>query len=187
MKTYVYVFLLIICILFPGYIAALQNDKFNKKEATTYVAEIVESDSNDDNCFRCNDFASDAFTNSFKLKTLLKNKNNFFSISKQPVINVHDSSTVDTAFYFSNKKNEISIYKTSQNEMINHFDITDRRFNLKNGISIGMTKETFKSKFSIKSLESDTVVISDDDNIVRFTFYFKKSALVRIAYKAMID
>jgi hypothetical protein len=187
MRTQLYIISLIIYLLLPGYIYCKQQNKKNTKEAPAYIADAVESDGKDGSCFRCNSFVSDAFTSSFKLKTLLKNKNNFFNISKQPVINMHDSSVVDTAFYFSNRKNEISIYKALHTEMINRFDITDRRFYLKGSISIGMTKENFKTKFSIKSLDSDTIIISDEDNIVRFTFYFKKSALVRITYKAMID
>jgi hypothetical protein len=71
--------------------------------------------------------------------------------------------------------------------LINKIDITDKRFVLKGGISIGMSKANFKTRFDIKTLESDTIVISDEDNIVRFTFYFKKNALVRITYKAFID
>jgi hypothetical protein len=187
MRIQLYIISLIIYLLLPYYVFAKQQNKKNVKEAPAYIADAVESDEKDGACFHCNSFVTDAFTLSFKLKTLLKNKNNFFNISKQPVINMHDSSVVDTAFDFSNRKNEISIYKASHSEMINRFDISDRRFYLKGSISIGMTKENFKTKFSLKSLKGDTIIISDEDNIVRFTFYFKKSALVRITYKAMID
>jgi hypothetical protein len=177
----------IIFLLFSGRVHALQTKQNKPAENLVFHAVLADSADETGSNFHCNNFVADAFTGSFRLKTLLKNKNDFFNISKQPIINMHDSTIVDTAFNFSNKKNEISIYKASHAELINKIDITDKRFVLKGSISIGMSKANFKNRFDIKTLESDTIVISDEDNIVRFTFYFKKNALVRITYKALID
>jgi hypothetical protein len=173
--------------MFPAYNNATQNNRINNNSTPVFVADTAGSDGKGGSCFHCNNFVTDAFTPGFKLRTLLKNKNNFFNISKQAVTNMHDSSVVDTAYNFSNRKNEISIYKASHAEMINRIDVSDRRFSLKGSINVGMTKENFKNKFSIKSIDGDTVIITDEDNIVGFTFYFRKNILVRITYKAMID
>jgi hypothetical protein len=182
-----YIICLIIYLTFPGYINAVQNTRVSNKAAPVFVADSVGPDGKGGSCFHCDKFVSEAFTPGFKLKSLLKNKNNFFKISKQPVVNMHDSAVTDTAFLFSNKKNEISIYKASHAEMINRIDISDKRFYLNGSINVGMTLDNFKAKFGIKSVDSDTIVISDEDNIVGFSFYFKKNILIRITYKALID
>jgi hypothetical protein len=187
MRTVIYIILPIIYLMYPAYGKTQQNNRTNNKSTPVFAVDSVFSDGNGASCFHCNNFVANAFTSSFKLKTLLKNKNNFFNISKQAVPNMHDSTIVDTAYNFSNRKNEISIYKASHAEMINRIDISDRRFYLQGQINIGMTKGNFKSKFSVNAIEGDTVVVTDDDNIVGFTFYFKKNLLVRITYKAMID
>lgn len=186
MKIYFHSLLVIVFFIYYENTFAFQTNR-NKSDTITFATICLKSNDKNVPDYSCNEFVMNAFSSGFKLKTLIKNKNDFFNISKEPVVNIHDSAVVDTAYFFSNRKNEISIYKAVHAELINRFDVSDKRFILYGGIRVGITKEAFQKKFRIKSLKNDTVAIGDEDNIAKFYFYFRKSVLVRINYKAFID
>lgn len=167
-------------------LCSFQNKKTNKNNIV-FKATFIQTDDNKILLYQCNEFVVKSIPKEINIKSLMKNKRDIYNIYKEPIKNIHDTTIIDTTYNFTNKQNWISIYKASHAEMVNHLETSDKRLIFYGDIKVGMTKETFKSKFKIKLLKDDNVIICDNDNIAQINFYFKKNVLVKIVYNVLID
>lgn len=94
------------------------------------------------------DFDADPFGYEVTTATLAYKLGKKFRISKEIVKNTHSSHIKDTIFHFSCHTTKLKVYKSQGNEMIFSAQITDSTVELRNKISVGMSKEEFWQKFN---------------------------------------
>jgi hypothetical protein len=112
----------------------------------------------------------------------------FLVQNKEPVVNIHDSSIVDTIYTFSAPDNIIQIYRAKHADFIVTFEATDSRLNLAGDIKPGMSKGAFLKKFCIEHTLCDKFVICDSERTMIFLFLFdKRYKLKRISCNLYLD
>ena len=94
------------------------------------------------------DFDADPFGYEVTSATLAHKLGKKFRISKEVVKNIHSNHIKDTIFHFSYQTTKLKIYKSQGNEMVFSAQITDSVVELRNKISIGMSREEFWQKFN---------------------------------------
>ncbi len=156
------------------------------EDTIQFQSKFSYTDSSRTAFFVSENFASDALNN-YTVPMISNEYLGILSLSKEPVINKHDSTIVDTIYTFSNPGNKIQFYRTSENDFITTFDITDSIFRLTGNVKPGMTKDIFLLKFKITESTTDKVQISNSEGSMRFMFYFENNKLKRIKSYLYLD
>ena len=133
-----------------------------------------------------NDFISNAL-NDYEINSITKKYRKVLKCIKNPVVNIHNPSIIDTIYVFSDSKNKIEIYRALHADLIFTFDVSDSKYELSNNIKPGITKDIFIENMKIKTAINDTVRIGHTEGMQYFTFYFKKAKLKRIEFYTYID
>jgi len=94
------------------------------------------------------DFDADPFGYEVTTATLSNKLGKKFRISKEVIKNTHNSRIKDTIFHFSYLTTKLKVYKSQGNEMVFSAQITDSSVELRNKISVGMSREEFWQKFN---------------------------------------
>lgn len=94
------------------------------------------------------DFDADPFGYEVTTTTLSDKLGKKFRISKEIIKNTHNSHVKDTIFHFSYQTTKLKVYKSQGNEMVFSAQITDNSVELRNKISVGMSREEFWQKFN---------------------------------------
>jgi hypothetical protein len=94
------------------------------------------------------DFDADPFGYEVTAATLAYKLGKKFRISKEIVKNTHNTHIKDTIFHFSCHTTKLKVYKSEGSEMFFSAQITDSTVELRNKISVGMSKEEFWQKFN---------------------------------------
>lgn len=94
------------------------------------------------------DFDADPFGYEVTSSALTSKLGKRFRISKEIVKNTHDNHIKDTIFHFSCHTTKLKVYKSQGNEMIFSAQITDSAVELRNKISVGMSRDLFWQKFN---------------------------------------
>lgn len=104
--------------------------------------------------------------------------------------NIHDPQKIDTIFQFYHRKSEVFVYKTYFNrEMLLGGVIYDNRFPLINGITPGMSRDSFfKSFIDLKPEVSDSIKIESKEAMRKFSFIFdSKGKIKKISFTMYVD
>ena len=167
-----------------------RNRQFNTSldelnDTITFKTQLIESDSSIP-YYQCDDY----FAYNIQLST--KNVDSiypaFFKCSKEPIINIYDSTIIDTICTFSKGDNMIKIYKSYYSgDLLMLFDVADTIFKLNSNIRIGMSKDRFIKKFGLTGLKNDTIEIGNMEHTDAFRFYFKNNLLRRIRNEPYLD
>ncbi len=94
------------------------------------------------------DFDADPFGYEISANYLSAKFGKKFKVSKEIVFNTHNKKVRDTIFHFSYLTTKVKVYKSQDNEMIFSAQITDNTIELRNKISVGMSKDEFWQKFT---------------------------------------
>jgi len=155
------------------------QNRNTESKSESKIVEKTKSIQNDD-------FVSNAL-NDYNIESIKEEFRDLLSCSKEPVINDHDESIVDTIYTFSNSNNKIEIYRAVHADMIITFDVVDERFKISKNIKPGMTKDEFLKKLKIKTPINDTLNVEILEGNMYFTFYFQNEILKRIEFNNYFD
>jgi hypothetical protein len=163
---------------------------FNDKKKTSKKEEIITKEVNRDSIIITpiiimND---DFFENPFIFKNTINNflkyyKHNYI-IKKTLLNNKIEPSKFDTLISFTSNNTYFTFYKNarySETNALCEAIIKDSSFVLKKNIFIGLRRSEFEKIFpDIKSTKSDTILLSDQSEMVYYYFYFKANKLNEI-------
>lgn len=132
----------------------------------------------------CDEFVSNALVN---YNIAIIKKIFLLDCSIEPVINMHETSYVDTVYTFFDKKNKIQMYRSREKDFVIYFDVLDPKYVLNGNVKTGISKEIFINKFQINKSISDVVQVVNRNNSMKFVFYFKNNRLQRIKSDLYLD
>ena len=132
----------------------------------------------------CDEFVSNALVN-YNIAIIRKIFQLDYSI--EPVINMHETSYVDTVYKFFDNNNKIEIYRASDKDFIIYFDVKDSKYALNGNVKTGISKDVFIQKFQINKSISDVVQVANSGSSMKFIFYFKNDRLQRIKSDLYLD
>ncbi len=184
-KKYFYLFIILV-LTGCNFIKLDKSSTSIDEDTILFHSKFSSIDSSRTAFFESENFASDALNN-YTVSIISNEYLGILSLSKEPVINKHDSSIIDTIYTFSNPKNKIQFYRTKENDFIITFDVTDSTFKLTANIKPGMTKDVFLRKFQITELINDKIQIANSEGSMRFMFYFENNRLKRINSYLYLD
>lgn len=141
-------------------------------------------DSNKVTFIECNEFVSNALVN---YNIAIIKRIFLLDCSVEPVINMHETSYVDTVYKFFDSNNKIQVYRAKDKEFVIYFDVSDSKYTLNGNVKTGMTKEVFIQKFQINKSISDVVKVANTGSSMKFIFYFKNNRLERIKSDLYLD
>jgi hypothetical protein len=145
----------------------INHSLYSQNKTADTITFNCEFDSNIDKntvAYKCNDFVLKAIPKKiYLIKNIRKNYKKDFEITKEPMPNMHNETIIDTIYRFTNKKNKISVYKSTSAEFVYDVDVQDKKF-LFGKIHTGISKDDFKKKFRLSELPQDNVIMSDSEN-----------------------
>lgn len=156
-----------------------------EENSKTYYSKFLLVEKSGIAIYECEDFVSNALNN-YSISTLTKN-HSYLKCSKKPIVNIHNSSIIDTIYTFSNSKNNIQIYRSKQKDLIFSFDVTNSDLSLTGNIHTGMAKDQFFQIFQITVPINNKVQITDSNGTIKFIFAFKNNRLNSIKSDLYID
>lgn len=118
---------------------------------------------------------------------------NVKSIIKQPtkrsskVANKTDGVEGDSIISLSSSGNYFYFLKSKNKSVFFGAKIVTSNVKFANGIFVGMTKSAFFKKFGMASVKSDTIIISDSNEMCHHNFFFKNSKLTDARIDGCID
>jgi hypothetical protein len=163
----------------------IKNLPSNPDYTITFNSKLIDSIGGVD-YFQCDDYS--AFKISPNTKSIDNTFHGYFNFTKEPIINMQDSTIVDTIYKYVNHDNKIEIYKSYYSgDLLMLYDVVDSIFEINGNIKPGISKDYFQKKFNIKGAIEDIVDIGnlEQTNVVRF--YFKYNKLIRIRTEPYID
>jgi hypothetical protein len=124
---------------------------------------------------------------------LLVTEQSLKSIIKSPstqtinLIKKQKSVKSDTLIEYRSRGNKFYFLKTQNNSVFYGARITDKTIKLSRDIIVGMTKAGFLKIFKRSMLKSDTIVVSDTNEMCYHNFYFKHNRLIEINIDSCLD
>lgn len=117
------------------------------------------------------------------LKSIFK----FSPKKKSELIKKGQGMVGDSLITLSFEKNSFFFLKKKRLNTFYGAEIVDSHIKLSNGICIGMSKVDFLKSFNKTNLKSDTIIITDTNEICYHYFFFEKSKLVMIKIDGCLD
>ncbi|MBN2481809.1 MAG: hypothetical protein JXB19_08720 [Bacteroidales bacterium] len=161
-----------------------QRTSANPDDTITFRARLIDT-TNDVPYYESDDFY--AFRIEPDTKNIVSLYKVPFKLSKEPFVNIHDTTVVDTIYTYAYRDNKIVIYKSRYKDLLAQFDVTDSMFEINGKLSPGISKDYFLNKFNIDHLIHDTVDIGNMDRTDVNRFYFRNNTLVRIRIEPYLD
>lgn len=102
--------------------------------------------------------------------------------------NTFDEELIDTAIVLTNANNtKIILWKIKNKSILSTVELYDNTIELAKDLGLGMTRDDFFKKFKVESIESDTVVITDEEELNEHSFYFEEGILKKIKFSFYKD
>jgi hypothetical protein len=134
------------------------------------------------------DFASNPFGFTMSVEEIQKRYSDVFVTEKDPVENIHEEDVTDTVYTFRYHQTIISVYKSSEQDILQSAVIRDKDILLKRNIYIGMTKKAFAQGFNNLSENCpDYLEVGNAENTSVYGFSFKNSRLHEVRYLGYVD
>ena len=109
-----------------------------------------------------------------------------FDIIKEPRINAHNETIIDTVKTLTYNDSKIYLYRSTVKEWIYEAKIRSSEFVLLEKINIGVEKKALE-KILKTELISDITKIGNLENTSVFIFTFKSDKLIALDYQGWID
>ncbi|CAN5268889.1 hypothetical protein BH09BAC1_BH09BAC1_27860 [soil metagenome] len=111
-----------------------------------------------------------------------------FKVKKEPVVNIHEPSVVDTVYHFKKCKNHIWLYKSAYNTIVYKATLSSKKAKLAFGIRPGMKREEFyKAIINLKATGAAVHTFSNNDKSASATVTFKRDKLKTISFEYGLD
>jgi len=134
-----------------------------------------------------NNFAGQPFLLEPTIESLLKEE---YQIEKKPQINIYDKNVVDTVVSFKSDSDYFSFYKAKHDTFLTGAVVTSKKIDIKNEISVGMSKEEIKDKLKGLDIYKEGENFYELETIAGYSsvrFEFVNNFLAKVIYSGILD